>query len=271
MKVTALRNAFISGLLLIAPVGVTIFAVVFLVTKIGEPASGVLFPGVIDEEAQDYVRLAVYALSTLAVACIITLLGMFSKLLIGRFLVQTFDRLVSNLPFVKTVYLTVKQIVDTFSQQNTAVFQRAVLLEFPRRGLWALGFLTGSTKGETQARTSKELLNVFVPTTPNPTSGFLVMVPREEVIYLEMSVSEGMKLIISGGAVVPKYPPEPVARKAGSSKGLSSADLFGGNGGFGRKVSGGPADPDADEPSPEKTDSPGKKKPEKDPLPERAV
>jgi len=112
---------------------------------------------------------------------------------------------------VRTVYNTVKQIRDTFVQQKKAVFQKTVLIEYPRKGLWVLGFLTGEGKGEVQLRTAADLLNVFVPTTPNPTSGFLLMVPREEVHELDMSIGDAMKLIISGGAVVPPWQPRPQA------------------------------------------------------------
>jgi uncharacterized membrane protein len=97
----------------------------------------------------------------------------------------------------------VKQIVDTFSQQKKSVFQEVVLIEYPRKRCYVLGFLTSTAKGETQTATNDHILNIFVPTTPNPTSGFLLMLPEEDITRLEMSISDGMKLIISGGAVVP--------------------------------------------------------------------
>ena len=111
----------------------------------------------------------------------------------------------TNVPFVRNVYNTVKQIIDTFSSQKKAVFQKVVLLEFFRKDIYALGFLTGEGKEEVRSRVGREIYNIFVPTTPNPTSGFLVMVPKENVIEMDMPVADGMKLIISGGAVVPVY------------------------------------------------------------------
>ena len=108
-------------------------------------------------------------------------------------------------PLINLIYNTVKQIVDTFTQQQKAVFQEVVLIEYPRKGVYAIGFLTNRAKGEIQALTGEELVNVFVPTTPNPTSGFLLMLPKESVVSMQMSISDGMKLIISGGAVVPPY------------------------------------------------------------------
>src|SRR5690606_6576647 len=101
-----------------------------------------------------------------------------------------------NVPFVRSVYNSVKQIRDTFVQQKKSVFQQCVLVEYPRTGVYVLGFLTGEGKGEVQQRTSADLVNIFVPTTPNPTSGFLLMVPRDEVTFLDMAIGDGMKLII---------------------------------------------------------------------------
>lgn len=203
-----LRNAFISGLLLIAPVGVTIFVVNFLIQRIGVPTRQLFFFFIPKNTASlIWIEYGLYVAAVFVVVVFITLLGWLSKLLIGRALVHTFERAVDSLPFVRTVYNTVKQIRDTFVQQEKAVFQHSVLIEYPRPGVWCLGFLTGEGKGEIQHRTEKELLNVFVPTTPNPTSGFLLMVPREEVQDLDLSIGEAMKLIVSGGAVVPPYPP----------------------------------------------------------------
>ena len=206
----SLRNAFVSGILLIAPVGVTFFVINFLIQKIGAPTREVFFffipPGTTPFPWVEYV---LYIAAVLVVVVIITLLGWLSQRLIGRILIRTFERLVDNVPLVRSVYNTVKQIRDTFIEQEKAVFQKAVLLEYPRRGSWVLGFLTGTGKGEIQYRTEAELLNVFVPTTPNPTSGFLLMVPAGDVRLLDMAIADAMKLIISGGAVVPKWKSDP--------------------------------------------------------------
>ena len=224
MMFRSLRNAFVSGLLLIAPVGVTVFVINFLIQRVGVPTRQLFFffipptgPRLI------WVEYGLYVLAIALVACLITLLGWLSKLLIGRVLVNSFERLVDNVPVVRNVYNTVKQIRDTFVQQQKAVFQKSVLVEYPRKGVWVLGFLTGEGRGEIQHRTDSALLNVFVPTTPNPTSGFLLMVPRNEVHDLDMSISDAMKLIISGGAVVPPWSPrlaqERDAVKTGDSSG----------------------------------------------------
>lgn len=206
MILRKLRNAFVSGLLLIAPVGVTIIVINFLIQKIGIPTRQLLFFFIPRNQANlIWLEYALYFLAILGVALFITFMGWLSKLLIGRAIVNLFERIVDNVPFIRNVYNTVKQIRDTFVQQEKAVFQSSVIIEYPRKGVWALGFLTGVGKGEIQHRTASELVNVFVPTTPNPTSGFLLMVPRQEVHFLDMAIGDAMKLIISGGAVVPPW------------------------------------------------------------------
>jgi uncharacterized membrane protein len=106
-------------------------------------------------------------------------------------------------PFVSTVYKTVKQVMETFGASHKAVFSKTVLIEYPKRECYAIGFLSSEFDGEVQDKTGRAVVNVFVPTTPNPTSGFLLIVPKDKVTELEMSVADGMKLIISGGIVVP--------------------------------------------------------------------
>jgi uncharacterized membrane protein len=209
MQFKGLRNAFISGLVLLAPVAVTIYVIKVLVGGIGGPTSKYFFFFVPEEIFDQAVpRAALYALSTVIVLVLITLFGWFSKYFLGKLLVQTTERLVARVPVAKVVYATVKQIIETFSNQKKAVFQKVVLIEFPRKGIYAMGFLTGTGKGEVAARAKENIVNIFLPTTPNPTSGYLIMVPEDDVITLDMSVPDGMKLIISGGVVVPAYLPK---------------------------------------------------------------
>lgn len=202
-----LRNAFFAGLILLAPLGVTVVVVRLLLEKVAAPSSDFFF-GFLDAQLRSklWVDIGIQFLSLIIVLALITFLGYTSNYLVGKFFINLAEKMIGRLPFVNTVYNTVKQIVDTFSKQNKAVFQKTVLVEYPRKGVFALGFLTGDSKGEVQNVTGKTVVNIFIPTTPNPTSGFLLMIPEDEVITLEMSVSDGMKLIISGGAVVPPFP-----------------------------------------------------------------
>ncbi|MGF1531900.1 MAG: DUF502 domain-containing protein [Puniceicoccaceae bacterium] len=213
-----LRNGFITGIAIVLPIVVTFFVVKFLVDRIGVPATELFFWYVEPEiRNQRFVNPVLNLVSLLFVLVFITGLGFLSRYVIGRAVLGLLERAVNQIPFVNNVYRTVKQIVDTFSTQEKAIFQTAVLVEYPRKGVYVLGFLTSDSKGETQEKTSSELKNIFVPTTPNPTSGFLLMVPIEEIIFLEMSIGEAMKLIISGGAVTPPWQPD-----AGTAQGASS-------------------------------------------------
>jgi len=204
-----LRKSFFSGLVLLAPIGITFFVFNWLVVQVGgsvqEPILHLLFiPD--DLISKEGLAMLWNTLATIIVLLAITLLGFLSRYFIAKYVFAIGERFLNNVPVINTVYTSVKQIVDTFSSQNRAVFQKVVLVEFPKEGCKAIGFMTGDAKGEIQHKTEDQLLNVFVPTTPNPTSGFLVMMKREEVQVLDMTVGQGMKLIISGGAVAPAYP-----------------------------------------------------------------
>jgi len=189
--------------------------------KLGNPASQFFF-WYLDSEWRSLpaVKFALETISVFVVFLLITLLGYGSRFVLGRIILGGLERLLDRVPFINTVYGTVKQIVDTFSQQKKAVFQEVVLIEYPRKRCYVLGFLTSTAKGETQACTGEHIVNIFVPTTPNPTSGFLLMLPEEDITRLQMSIAEGMKLIISGGAVVPN----PKTGEAVTIKNLSQAE-----------------------------------------------
>jgi uncharacterized membrane protein len=133
----------------------------------------------------------------------LTVLGFLSNYVLGKFFISTTEKVLDKVPFLSTVYRSVKQIVETFGKDNRAVFREVVLVEYPRKDCWVLGFVTASGSKQTESAIKKKITNVFVPTTPNPTSGFLLLVPNEDVIPLDMSVGDGMKMLISGGAVAP--------------------------------------------------------------------
>jgi uncharacterized membrane protein len=200
----SIRNAFLTGIVVILPLGVTIIVINFLLQKLGTPASNFFF-WFLDRQYREMpaVALALEIISILVVFLLITLLGFGSRFVFGRILLRGIEQLLGQVPFINTVYRTVKQIVDTFGQQEKAVFQEVVLIEYPRPNCYVIGFLTSSAKGEPQEVTGAHIVNIFVPTTPNPTSGFLLMLPDQDVTRLKMSITDGMKLIISGGAVVP--------------------------------------------------------------------
>lgn len=132
---------------------------------------------------------------------IILLVGILTTNIFGKKLLQLGETIVEKIPFVRTIYRGTKQVVVSFANADTNSFKKVVLIEFPRKGLHALGFVTGETKGEVQVHTTGTVINVFVPTTPNPTSGFLIFTPIEEVQEINMSIEDGIKYVISGGIV----------------------------------------------------------------------
>ena len=203
-RLVTFRNAFISGALLLAPLIVTVWAFAQIIALVG----GTVRPLFFDRLPATLRDLPFLwdVVSTISVVLIVTALGYVSRYVFGKFFVSIGERFMLSIPGVSAVYNTVKQIVDTFGTQNKNLFNQVVLVEFPRPGIWAIGFLTNKTQGDAQAKTAEEVWTVFVPTTPNPTSGFLILFPAREITPLEMSVGEGMKMIISGGAVVPPWP-----------------------------------------------------------------
>jgi uncharacterized membrane protein len=203
-RLVTFRNAFISGALLLAPLWVTAWVFHTVIDKVG----GTVRPIYEDYIPQPLLKIPFFwdVAATGVVILLVTLLGYLSHYVFGKFFLSLGERALQKIPGVGVVYNSVKQIVATFGSQNRTLFNKVVLVEFPRKGVWTLGFLTSKAQGEAQSAAGTETWTVFVPTTPNPTSGFLLMLPRHEVVELEMTVGEGMKMLISGGAVVPAWP-----------------------------------------------------------------
>jgi uncharacterized membrane protein len=202
-----LRNAFIAGALLVAPLFLTVWALKKVIDIIGGPARQVFFfavPATLRDRPS--LGLVWEILATLIVIGLLTFLGYVSRYFLGKFFVDAGERFILGLPGIGGIYAAVKQIVDTFGSQKRHMLNKVVLAEFPRKGVWTIGFLTNRQMGEAQTKTGEEITTVFIPTTPNPTSGFLLMYPRRDIVELEMTVGEGMKMIISGGAFVPPWP-----------------------------------------------------------------
>ena len=204
-RLITFRNAFLSGALMVAPLVVTIWAFRTIIDLVGGTFRP-LYEHTLPASLQRIPLLWDF-LATLAVVLLVTALGYLSSYVFGKYFLSIGERAIQRIPGIGTVYNSVKQIVATFGTQNRNLFNKVVLVEFPRKGIWTLGFLTNKQQGEPQTAAGIETWTVFVPTTPNPTSGFLVMVPRSDIVELEMSVGDGMKMIISGGAVVPPWPP----------------------------------------------------------------
>ena len=195
-----LRAYFLTGVIVTAPFSITIYLFWQFLSFLDTRVEGLL-PERYNPES--YLPFSLPGVGLVIMVAFLTLVGMLTAGLAGRTLVRLGERLLSRMPVVRSVYATLKQIFETVLAQSSRSFREVVLIEYPRRGLGAIGFVTGPTRGEIQERSDDELVNVFLPTTPNPTSGFLLFVPRKDLIHLDMTIEEGIKLVISGGIVGP--------------------------------------------------------------------
>lgn len=189
-----LRRYFITGLIVFLPIAITL-NVLLWIFKVLDGFLGRVFIPLLGEP--------IPGLGLLAEVVLIFLIGVMATNVLGRRIVERFDRFMLRIPLARSIYSATKQLSDSLFLQRRAAFQRAVLIEWPRKGLYTVGFVTGESKGETQAKTPERVLNIFVVSTPNPTTGFLVLVPEDQVLPLEMSVEDALKLVISGGIVSP--------------------------------------------------------------------
>lgn len=191
-----LRNHFFAGILVTAPAAITFFVAWKFIEFVDKQVAN-LIP---DKYHLDF---SVPGLGLVVMVALLIAIGAFATGLVGRILFRSGERLLNRMPLIRSIYGALKQILETVLAQQSTAFRQVVLVEYPRRGIWAVAFITGVTEGEVQNLTAQECVNVFLPTTPNPTSGFLLFVPREDVIVLDMSVEDGIKMVISGGIVTP--------------------------------------------------------------------
>ena len=194
-----LRRYLVAGLLVWLPLGATFFVVSLLVDWMD--SSLLLLPEAYRPDS--LLGFHIPGLGVLLSLLILFFTGLVAANLFGRRLVGLWEALLSQIPLVRSVYSAVKQLVETMFADNGKSFRKVVLVEFPRRGLWTLAFLTSEEDGPVQQAIGRDVVSVYVPTTPNPTGGYFVLVPREEVRELEMSVDEGLKMLLSMGAVNP--------------------------------------------------------------------
>jgi uncharacterized membrane protein len=203
----ALRRYLIAGILVWLPLGVTVL-VVKLFVDLSDQIMVLVPPGYHPEAL---LHMPIPGIGILISVLIIFFTGVIAANIFGRRLVAAWESLLARIPLVRSVYSAVKQLTETLFSPSGQSFRKVLLVEYPRRGLWTLAFQTGTDVGEAQEKVGRDVINVYVPTTPNPTSGFFLMVPREDVVELDMSVDAGLKMIISMGVVVPqreKLPPD---------------------------------------------------------------
>ena len=209
--ISGFRNSFLTGVVVIAPVGLT----VWLVWTVIGWVDGFVLPFVPSQYQPEEllkailgedVRVNIRGLGVVFFLVFTTFIGWIAKGLLGRTFIRSAENIVNRMPVVRSVYSGVKQIAETVFAQADRSFEKACLIEYPRRGIWAIGFISTTAKGEVSKRagSGQKMQSIFVPTTPNPTSGFLLFFPAEDVIELDMSVEDAAKLVISAGLVYPE-------------------------------------------------------------------
>ena len=192
---SSLRNNFIAGVVVLIPIGITLYLTVFIIN-----VSSKIIPKEINPN--HYLPYNIPGLEILIAVLLITIIGWLSLSFIGKRLFNLFESVLNKIPIIRTIYSAVEQLIETFTKSKSDK-KTVVLIEYPRKGVYAVGFATKENTGEIKNKAGKELITVFVPTTPNPTSGFLLMFPKDEVIYLDLSFEEASKFIVSAGSFNP--------------------------------------------------------------------
>ncbi len=190
-----IRNYFFAGVVVLIPIGITIYLTLFLIS-----VSSKILPKEINPN--HYLPYDIPGVEIVTAIFLITLIGWLSLSFLGKKLLNLFNNILKKIPILRTIYSAIGQMTETFTKSDSNK-KNVVLVEYPRKGSWAVGFATKDNSGEISKKTDKKLVNVFVPTTPNPTSGFLLMFPKEDVIYLDLTFEEASKFIVSAGTSNP--------------------------------------------------------------------
>jgi uncharacterized membrane protein len=207
-KIGTLRRYLVAGLLVWVPLGVTLLIVAFLVDLMDQTL--LLLP--VSVQPEQVLGFRIPGLGLVLTAIVVLVTGMVVTNLFGKQLFTVGERLLARIPLVRSIYASVKQVTESLFSSGKS-FRKVVLVEYPRRGIWSLAFQTGSGADEISRKTGQEIVNIFIPTTPNPTSGFFLMVPRADVIELDMTVDQGLKMLLSVGVVVPEARKEEIVRQ----------------------------------------------------------
>ena len=215
-----IRRYLLTGIVVTAPITITVYLTYVFLSYVDDNVSKI-FP---EQWYQDvYGATTIPGLGLIVALSFFVVVGWFATNFLGRLIINISEYIVDRMPVIRTLYSAIKQIFETIMASQSQAFRDVVMLEYPRKGVWSIGFVTGKTEGEVQRITDEETVNVFVPTTPNPTSGYLLFVPKKELTYLDMTVEEGVKLVVSAGIITPPdraimSEDQKKALKAGKSK-----------------------------------------------------
>ena len=188
---SSIRNNFIAGIVVLIPIGITLYLTLFIIR-----ISGRIIPKEINPN--NYLPFNIPGVEILIALIVITLIGWLSLSFLGKKFFEFFNHILKKIPILRTIYSAIGQMTETFTKSDSGQ-KSVVLLEYPRKGIWAVGFATKENEGIIKNKVGEDIINVFVPTTPNPTSGFLLMVPKKEIIYLDVSFEQASKFIVSAG------------------------------------------------------------------------
>ncbi|MDH4183119.1 MAG: DUF502 domain-containing protein [Nitrospinota bacterium] len=202
-----IKRTFLAGLALVIPIVVTILIFKIMFNTLDNLLGPVVTRGLLLAGAPIPQNFQVPGLGIISTILIVFMAGALTTNYFGKKLFALSEWIVDQIPLIRTVYTGAKQVMNAISTAGSQSFSQVVLIEFPRKGIFTLAFITGESTGEVQERTKEELVNVFLPTTPNPTSGFFIMVPKQDLIELEMPVEDGIKMLVSGGLVTPPFVP----------------------------------------------------------------
>ncbi len=201
-----IRANFFTGLLIIIPIVLTFWVFYFIISKLNflllQPIMSIFQMWLPDRTSVELITKAAIFFILLA---LLTLIGRAARIILIRNIFGFGESILYKVPMIRAIYRGLKELSSAFFTDQKSIFKKVVLVEYPRKGVYSIGFVTSEAQGEAQEKTKEKVINVFVPTTPNPTTGMLALVPQKDVIVLEMSVADGMKMVISGGAVTPKF------------------------------------------------------------------
>ena len=194
------RRYFFTGLAITAPLGITIYLSFIFINFVDNNVKN-LVPNKYNPDT--YLPFDIPGTGLIVAIISIIIIGFLTAGIFGRFFVKLGENIINKLPVIRSIYNALKQIFQTILGSSSKAFREVVVIEYPRKGLWAIAFITSETKGEVKGKLKHDSVNVFLPTTPNPTSGFMLFVPKKDLIRLSMNIEEGMKLVISGGIITP--------------------------------------------------------------------
>ncbi|NCT41394.1 MAG: DUF502 domain-containing protein [Alphaproteobacteria bacterium] len=203
-----IRRYLLTGIVVTAPITITVYLTYVFLTFIDKNVEKIIPNAIIN---QYFGGGAIPGIGLIAALVFFIVIGWLATNFLGRFIIRIYEYVLDRMPVIRNIYGAIKQIFETIAASQSSAFREAVMLEYPRKGVYSIGFVTGTTEGEVQDATKAETINVFVPTTPNPTSGYLLFVPKKELIYLKMTVEEAVKLVVSAGIITPPTPEQKAA------------------------------------------------------------